>query len=137
MVNGLIVSYICGGMFKRLVVVFLLFALIASHFSVAFTYVGFEANQKELAQRFCENKSRPWMHCNGKCYLLKKLKQAEEKEKKQERDNLRNAYQLAMPVAVLRFSLAPAFTQRNYPSIPVENPVGRSLSIFQPPKLSV
>lgn len=69
-------------MFKRSLVILLLVALIGSNFAVYFVYAGFEVNKKEMAAKLCENKNRPWMHCNGKCYLMKKLKQAEEKEKK-------------------------------------------------------
>ncbi|HTL10240.1 MAG TPA: hypothetical protein VL307_18325 [Chitinophagaceae bacterium] len=28
----------------------------------------------------CENKARPMMHCNGKCQMMKKLKEEEKKE---------------------------------------------------------
>ena len=47
-------------------------------------YAAFEVNQNYIATTLCENKARPWMHCNGQCYLMKKIKATEEKEKKQE-----------------------------------------------------
>ena len=28
---------------------------------------------------FCENKDKPLMHCNGKCHMMKQLKDAEKK----------------------------------------------------------
>lgn len=34
------------------------------------------------------------MHCNGRCYLMNKVKQAEENEKKQEGKDLRNSFQV-------------------------------------------
>jgi hypothetical protein len=74
---------------NRLIAVCLLVALISSNFSRFFAYAGFEVNQKYIAENLCINKSRPWMHCDGKCYFMKKIKQAEENEKKQtEKDNL-------------------------------------------------
>jgi len=42
-----------------------------------FWQVNFYLNQKEIAEKECENKNRPEMHCNGKCYLAKKLKKAD------------------------------------------------------------
>jgi hypothetical protein len=42
-----------------------------------FWQVNFYLNQKEIAENECENKNRPEMHCNGKCYLAKKLKKAD------------------------------------------------------------
>jgi hypothetical protein len=76
-------------MLQRLIAMLLLVALIGSNFSRVFVYAGFQANQSYIAKELCENKSRPWMHCNGRCYLMKKLKEATEKEKRQqEKENL-------------------------------------------------
>lgn len=36
-------------------------------------WVGFQLNQPQLEQRFCENKIRPEKKCHGKCYLKKQL----------------------------------------------------------------
>ncbi|MBB2150491.1 hypothetical protein [Pedobacter gandavensis] len=73
-------------MLKRFTAVLLLITLLLAQFSRVFVYAGFELNERYIATVLCENKDKPAMHCNGKCYLAKKLKQAEEKEKKQERD---------------------------------------------------
>ncbi|MES2587450.1 MAG: hypothetical protein V4622_00635 [Bacteroidota bacterium] len=40
----------------------------------------FYVNQSEIAQEKCENKAKPMMHCDGKCYLSKQLKKLEQKE---------------------------------------------------------
>jgi len=37
----------------------------------------FAVNQASIAARFCVNKARPRLHCNGKCYLAKQLRRAE------------------------------------------------------------
>lgn len=123
-------------MYKRLVVIVLLASLFGSNMSVYFIYVGFEVNQKQLTEKFCVNKNRPWMHCNGKCYLMKKLKQAEEKEKKQERESQRAAFQLAMPCSPVAFHFTPVLSERHYSPAKVENPISGHSSIFQPPKQS-
>ena len=34
-------------------------------------------NHEAIAQTLCINKSRSELHCNGKCYLAKKIKQAQ------------------------------------------------------------
>lgn len=39
--------------------------------------VWFTLNQKEIAREHCENKEKPILKCNGKCYLAKQLKKAE------------------------------------------------------------
>jgi hypothetical protein len=80
-------------MLNRTIAIILLFAVISSSFSRLFIYAGFNANQKYIASTFCENKNRPWLHCNGKCYLMKKLKQSEEKQKSEERRNQKSPFQ--------------------------------------------
>jgi hypothetical protein len=49
-----------------------------------FVYAEFKSNQAYIAATLCENRDRPELNCEGKCYLMKKLKAAEDKEKKQE-----------------------------------------------------
>jgi hypothetical protein len=40
--------------------------------------INFYINQREITRLECENKNRPEMKCNGKCYLAKQLKKADE-----------------------------------------------------------
>ena len=68
---------------KRLLAFLLLIALICSSFSRFIVYAGFEANKEYIAKVLCVNRDKPWMHCNGKCYLVKKVQQAEQNEKKE------------------------------------------------------
>jgi hypothetical protein len=76
-------------MLNRCLAILLLVGLISSNFSRVFVYAGFEANQSYIAKVLCVNRDKPWMHCNGRCYLMKKLKEATDKEKKQEeKENL-------------------------------------------------
>jgi hypothetical protein len=70
-------------MLYRLTAVILLIVNLLFNFSAIFVQVSFGLNQEYIAKEFCVNKNRPELHCNGQCYLKKKLKQAEEKEQKQ------------------------------------------------------
>jgi hypothetical protein len=38
-------------------------------------------NQAELTAKYCVNKAKPMLNCNGKCYLAKQLKIQEEQDK--------------------------------------------------------
>lgn len=71
---------------RQLISILLLFLLT---WQTVFQY-GFicywKINQKYIAQTQCENKDKPQMHCDGKCYLAKQLKKTEEKEAS--KDNL-------------------------------------------------
>lgn len=124
-------------MLTRFVAISLILALIGSNFSRFLIYAGFEANRSYIAKELCENKERPWMHCNGRCYLMKKIKAAEEKEKKQEREDKRNSFQEAFTSpqrpALTLFSSA---YRKTYPQLPVPGVLERALAVFQPPKVA-
>jgi hypothetical protein len=41
---------------------------------------NFELNRDYIAKQLCENKAKPKLHCNGKCYLKKQLQKEDKKE---------------------------------------------------------
>lgn len=51
-------------------------------FSREMLVVDFTLNRATITARFCVNKARPQLHCDGKCYFAKQLKQQEERENK-------------------------------------------------------
>ncbi len=40
----------------------------------------YNLNKTTIAKKYCENKAKPKMHCDGKCHLKKQLKKEEKKE---------------------------------------------------------
>eukprot|EP01133_Synstelium_polycarpum_P004631 gene4631-5416_t len=90
-------------MFRSLIAFSLIFFLLSANFSRFFIYAGFELNRNYIASTLCENRDKPMLHCNGKCYLMKKLKQAEEKEKGQNRASQKNQFQEALINFLLHF----------------------------------
>ena len=40
--------------------------------------IYWKLNQSYISQILCENKDKPQMHCNGKCYLKKQLNKVDE-----------------------------------------------------------
>jgi hypothetical protein len=54
------------------------------------TIAYFKLNRDYIARVLCENRARPQMHCNGKCYLAKKLKQQQEKQDKETSEKVQN-----------------------------------------------
>ena len=75
-------------MFTRATAICLIVAILSANFSRLFVYAGFELNKQYIAAELCENINKPWLHCNGHCYFMKKVEQARENEKKQAtRDN--------------------------------------------------
>src|SRR5690349_6746549 len=80
---------------SKITAVVLIVAIISCSFSRFFIYAGFKMNQNYIAGKLCENRNKPWMHCNGKCYLMKKIKQAEEKQNSADRETQKNLIQEA------------------------------------------
>jgi len=107
-----------ASMFKKLVSISLLLALIAPNFSNYFVAAGFETNKRYIANSLCENRTRPQLHCNGKCYLKKKFKQADERKKKQAEKNDREAYSLQR---LCKFS---------FPAPPIEGVLSKRCSLY-------
>lgn len=65
------------------VAAYLLAALVLLQtFSRELLVANFTLNQKAIAARYCVNKARPSLHCDGKCYFAKQLKKQEERESK-------------------------------------------------------
>lgn len=124
-------------MLKKTIAICLLVAMISSNFSRFFVYAGFELNHKYIAANLCVNKGRPWMHCNGHCYFMRKIKEAQENEKKQERANQQSHYQEALP-AIISTSLL-AFNDETpkliYPKPVTPEVIHRSYTILIPPKV--
>src|SRR5690606_6409035 len=53
------------------------------------TITYFVINQDYIKDVYCENKSRPELQCNGKCYLAKKIKQQKEAAEKEALESIK------------------------------------------------
>jgi hypothetical protein len=43
-------------------------------------YIDYTINKEEITQKYCENKDKPEMECNGCCHLKKELNKVEKAE---------------------------------------------------------
>ncbi|MDI9880831.1 hypothetical protein [Flectobacillus longus] len=63
---------------------FLFIILTFRMLSFLLVYLDYNLRKDYIAKNLCQNRNRPSMHCNGKCYLSKQLaKAAEQKEAQQ------------------------------------------------------
>jgi hypothetical protein len=65
--------------FKRLIAITILLCLLFQTFSKLIIVADYYTNTAAFAKN-CINKTRPKMHCNGKCQMMKKLQEEEKKE---------------------------------------------------------
>jgi hypothetical protein len=121
---------------QRIIAYLLIVSLISANFSRLFVSAGFELNKNYIATKLCENRNKPWMHCNGKCYFMKKIKQAEDKQNSESRQAQKNLFQEAFysRPAVIKFHsiLLSVIAVPNYRITLPE----QSRSVFQPPRVS-
>ena len=68
---------------KQKALIFLSFYIIAL-IAPAFTMVKFAIYQEEITERFCENKDKPKLQCNGQCHLSKMLAEQTQQEEEEQ-----------------------------------------------------
>ena len=116
---------------------FLISLVLLQTFSREVLVVDFTLNRASITARFCVNKARPQLHCNGNCYFAKQLKKQEERESKsagplKERlEMLAAAFRSLVPAAPIRWASAPV-GYSPYQSAGV--PTNAVLGVFHPPQ---
>ncbi len=66
-------------MFRPSIALFFLLTFLVQLFSSQCIRLEYLLNTASFAKN-CENKARPTLHCNGKCQMMKKLKEQEKRE---------------------------------------------------------
>jgi len=65
---------------KKIFAFILILAIAAQTFNQLTIVIDYYTNRAVYAKN-CENKAKPMLHCNGRCQMMKKLKQEENKDK--------------------------------------------------------
>ena len=72
--------------------------------------VDYQLHKARITALYCVNKARPQLHCNGKCHLAQKLRQADAAEKKAPAGPVAKMKYEVLPTAA--FALAPPAPRR-------------------------
>ena len=67
---------------SRLIAYFLTMLLLFQTMGQELLVLDYAMNKAEITQRYCVNKDRPQLHCDGKCYLASKLRRSAKRESK-------------------------------------------------------
>lgn len=119
-------------MFKQITAAILLLAILVQTFNKAVIVTSYYANTGAYAKD-CINKAKPKLHCNGKCQMMKKLKQEENKE---EGNGLLKASQDEIISSKCFFaSINTTTTNSNFifPLFTSSSPIDRASDFFHPP----
>ena len=68
---------------RPLVSYILLLAILLPTLSPWGTVAYYHANKDYIARVLCENRAKPQLHCDGQCYLAKKLKAQQDRQDKE------------------------------------------------------
>jgi hypothetical protein len=120
-------------MIRSIAAFLLIFTLFLSDLTRFVIYAGFELNQEYIAAVLCENLDKPELKCEGKCFLAKKIQQAEENEKSRDHEIQKNRFQEAFIVQKADLDF-PILLITTISSETVEEPCSQfTPAIFHPP----
>ena len=120
--------------YQKIGIPLLLIALLLQTFNKTLLVGDYYLNTARYAEN-CENKSKIWMHCDGKCQLSKLIKKQQEEEKKhQEKRNEKHSEYFCFNPCVSSLSTI-LVTERKEPfsSLPDVKTSERPRTIFKPP----
>lgn len=124
---------------KNVLLFVLLFATLLPTVSPWGTIACYHANKEYIARVLCENRDKPQLHCDGQCYLAKRLKAQQDKQDKETTQRVQN-----LPVLQLfcensqPFTFEPASVESLLAGVPVyrfPSYVAPLVGLFRPPKV--
>ena len=77
---------------RRVIAYFLLTLISFKILIVPFVYLDFELRKDFIIKNLCENRFKPQLHCDGKCYLAKQLHKVAEGHAREEAQKQDDAF---------------------------------------------
>ena len=81
----------------RIVAWFLSTLILLQTFSQELMVLDYQVHRERITQLFCLNKTKPQLHCNGKCHLAKQLRKAADAESKAPAGTAKVKYEALAP----------------------------------------
>lgn len=125
-------------MFRQVIIFLLILTTLTANCSRFFVFAGFELNKNYIVNNLCKNRNKPYLHCNGKCYFMKKIKQAKENEKKQEGKDSLNRLEISFFQEPFQFitiaPIIPEIVKSNFTYYKYSYSSSYLATFFRPPK---
>jgi hypothetical protein len=119
---------------KRIIVVFFLFVFVLQFGMKGIITIVFYFQQDAISKTLCENRDKPKMHCNGKCYLAKQLKKEEKKDRGIQKVNKEVVELLMIVPEYYSFELVNYMTKNLFNKFSIDKKYESMLnSLFRPP----
>lgn len=121
-------------MFKKILIYLLITCTVSNGAMQLVIYSGYKMNKEYITSVFCINKEHPELHCDGQCFLAKKLKELEGKNK-QAQENLKRVTEAEPKFQTIALNHHLPYFIITAENLYIEKPVkDLSISIFHPPK---
>lgn len=118
---------------NKVIFISLLFLFLTLSFSKTILFIHYRLNLDFIKNELCENKNKPQLKCNGKCYLKNQVKKAENNSKNlpeslKQKDEIKLIASYQFNLNVITSKLVKKFFTRN------ENCIDKIFkNIFIPP----
>lgn len=126
---------------RSILAIFLLSALCYQFVAKMGIIAWYELNKDYVAETLCENKDKPELECNGKCYLSKQLKKVDNETKSEQDQQLPQKVQkLEIPLFLTTECIhMPYVAVMNAPKVIFQYEasagIGPLSDIFHPPRV--
>ena len=122
-------------MIKQIPVILLLTAFLGQTFSKCIIFFNYQLKKNYIATFLCENRNKPEMKCEGKCYLCKRLKNENKKDQENPERKAENKFEIISFVPRFEFS-HPGFKAItfNYPHYQESVYSSFTQTFFHPPQ---
>ncbi len=123
-------------MWRQLTAALLILAFTGSTFCKSVIVLDYYTNTAAFAKA-CINKAKLQMHCNGKCQMMKRLEQEEQKDQDNPERKSENKNEIFFANAFFNITLFQAAVAKQ-PLMPLvsKKPVDRSYTLLRPPGLA-
>ncbi len=125
---------------RQLIIYMLLVAVLLPVISPWGTIAYYQLNKDYIARVLCENRDKPQLHCDGKCYLAKRLKEQQDKQDKETAERVQK-----VPVIQLFCAIMESYQFERPVSIHIASPLasylrahhtGYQAELLHPPQIS-
>ena len=121
---------------SRLLALFLTALLLLQTLGPELLVMHYALNRAQITARYCVNKAKPLLHCNGQCHLARQLRQAEGLDKKAPAAAVAKVKYEVLPPAALRLRVPRRWPRpaRRYPTRPAARWAAvPAPGVFRPP----
>jgi hypothetical protein len=120
---------------KSIAIILVFAGMLVQSFNKAFIVLDYQLNRDFIAKNLCVNKNRPQMHCNGKCHMMKLMKQDEKKDEENPERKMENKFEVFCPSAsYTSFEFYYTVIVINYPVFNENIFSGFQFPFFHPPQ---